>query len=166
MNTRPIRIAVFALSLSLVIALTGCSGSIHAGRLSADETAVLGSVQALFDAIEAKDGDAARAMSYDEATLTALRLGGEGWTRRVSLMDQFAAGIAGAAPALREVMNHPHVFVDGPLAVVWTPYEFFIDGEKSHEGVDALIMIREDGVWRLNSIAYTARPPSEDSGNE
>jgi ketosteroid isomerase-like protein len=161
MNIRKTRVASLVCSLFLVVALTGCSGSIRVGRLSADETAVLGSVQALFDAIEAKDADAARALTYEDTTFTSLSLGGEGWARRVSSMDQFAAGIAEAAPALREVMNHPRVFVDGPLAVVWTPYEFFIDGEKSHDGIDAFVLIREDGMWRVDSLAYTVRPPSE-----
>lgn len=144
----------------LSVMLSSCaSAPRHSGAMSADESAALAAVRALFDAIESKDTDAIASLVEDAATVTALRETPTGWTRATSTREQFAAGIARSRSALRETMATPRVFVDGPLAVVWTPYDFFIDGARSHGGIDAIILIRDDsGAWRLHSIAYTSRP--------
>ncbi len=149
--------AVAAVAASLSI---GCATTPrHSGALTADESAALAAVQSLFDAIETKDSAAIAALVEDAATVTALRDTPAGWTRTTSTREQFAAGITRSRSALRETMTSPRVFVDGPLAVVWTPYDFFIDGAASHSGIDAIILIRDDaGAWRLHSIAYTSKP--------
>jgi hypothetical protein len=39
--------------------------------------------------------------------------------------------------------------------VVWTPYDFHIDGEFSHCGIDAFNMVRTDEGWKIASIVWT-----------
>ncbi len=153
--------AVAAVTASLSI---GCATAPrHSVALTADESSALAAVQALFDAIESKDSAAIAALVEDAATVTALRDTPDGWTRSTSTREQFAAGVARSRSALRETMTSPRVFADGPLAVVWTPYDFFIDGAHSHTGIDAVILIRDNtGAWRLHSIAYTSRPPAQE----
>jgi len=41
------------------------------------------------------------------------------------------------------------------IAVVWTPYEFHVNGEFSHCGVDAFSLVRIDGQWKIAGIVYT-----------
>lgn len=154
----------------LACGLLGCAsqGPRAAGKSDAPDSnsdarrAVLTTVQALFDAIETKDDAAVGALLEDGATVTAIRETDQGRTRSTTTKEQFAAGIARSSAALRETMTSPRVFIDGPLAVVWTPYDFFIDGERSHGGIDAIILIRDSaGAWRMHSIAYTAKPPPQ-----
>src|SRR5690606_31137795 len=47
--------------------------------------------------------------------------------------------------------------VDGNMANVWTPYEFYVNGKKSHGGVNSFQVIREDGLWKIIHIADTRR---------
>lgn len=47
--------------------------------------------------------------------------------------------------------------IDGPMAMAWLPYEFYFEGEYSHEGVDLLVLIKENNQWKIASIMDTRR---------
>ena len=58
----------------------------------------------------------------------------------------------------RERYWDPVVHVRGGIAVVWTPYEFWIDGKTSHCGIDVFDMVKEQGVWRIANMMWTVEP--------
>lgn len=60
--------------------------------------------------------------------------------------------------AYRERYWDPVVHVRGGIAVVWTPYEFWIDGKTSHCGIDVFDMIKEKAVWRIANAMWTVEP--------
>jgi hypothetical protein len=60
--------------------------------------------------------------------------------------------------ALRERFWAPTVLVRGGIAVVWAPYEFWIDGKTSHCGVDAFNFIKVDDEWRIANAMWTVEP--------
>lgn len=41
------------------------------------------------------------------------------------------------------------VQVDGPLAHVWTPYEFWLDNKMHHGGANSLQLFKENGIWKI-----------------
>lgn len=47
------------------------------------------------------------------------------------------------------------VLVQGHIAVVWTPYDFHIDGEFSHCGVDSFQLIKQEGSWLISNASWT-----------
>ena len=49
--------------------------------------------------------------------------------------------------------------VTGDLATGWMPYDFYIDGEWSHCGVDLFTLVRVDGEWLISSLQYTVEQP-------
>jgi hypothetical protein len=53
----------------------------------------------------------------------------------------------------------PEVRVNGPLAMVWYPYDLYLDGKWSHCGVDAFTLIRHEGTWRIANMAWSAEQP-------
>lgn len=61
---------------------------------------------------------------------------------------------AGSQPAFLERMWDPTVLVDGDLAMVWTPYDFWIGDQFSHCGTDVFTIMRTAEGWRLAAIAY------------
>ena len=126
--------------------------------LSAQEDAEAGAVaavQALFDAMAARDGEAIRDLLTDGAIFTATAETADGVQVRESTGAEFAASIGQPGPALLERMWDPHVMIQGPLAVVWTPYDFHVDGEFSHCGIDAVSLAKTAAGWKISSIAYT-----------
>lgn len=56
---------------------------------------------------------------------------------------------------LRERYWSPTVLIRGPMALVWTPYEFRVDGEVSHCGFDAFSFSKIDGVWKVSNATWT-----------
>jgi hypothetical protein len=52
----------------------------------------------------------------------------------------------------------PLVHVRGGLAIVWTPYEFWRDGETSHCGIDVFEMVKEQGIWKIGNAMWTVEP--------
>ena len=49
------------------------------------------------------------------------------------------------------------VKVDGPLAIVWTPYKFFFNGQFSHCGVNSFQLVRFNGRWKIQYLIDTRR---------
>lgn len=47
------------------------------------------------------------------------------------------------------------VRVDGNLATVWAPYQFYYKGTLHHCGVDSFQLIRSGGVWKIQYIIDT-----------
>lgn len=47
--------------------------------------------------------------------------------------------------------------IDGPLAVVWTPYNFYHNGKFSHCGVNSFQLVRFDGIWKIQYLIDTRR---------
>ena len=49
------------------------------------------------------------------------------------------------------------VKVDGPLAMAWTPYNFYYKGQFSHCGVNSFQLVRFNGVWKIQYLVDTRR---------
>lgn len=49
------------------------------------------------------------------------------------------------------------VLIDGPLALVWTPYKFYFNGQFSHCGVNSFHLVRFKDGWRIQYLIDTRR---------
>jgi hypothetical protein len=47
--------------------------------------------------------------------------------------------------------------IDGPLAIAWTPYNFYHNGKFSHCGVNSFHLVRFNGVWKIQYLIDTRR---------
>ena len=74
------------------------------------------------------------------------------WTR---LNSDDVAGLSKGKGVLLERIWDPEVKIRGPIANVWTPYDFWIDGKFSHCGIDSFDLIKVDGQWKISGIMYT-----------
>ena len=63
------------------------------------------------------------------------------------------------APKTVEKYWDPVVFIRGPLAMVWNPFEFWVDDKTSHCGVNMMQMVKTDGTWKLANTMWTHEPP-------
>jgi hypothetical protein len=53
----------------------------------------------------------------------------------------------------------PAVHISGPLAVVWTPYDFYDDGKWSHCGVDTFTLVKVAEHWRIATLSFSMEQP-------
>jgi hypothetical protein len=49
------------------------------------------------------------------------------------------------------------IHIDGALASVWTPYQFYYKGSFSHCGVNSFQLVRINNEWRIQFIIDTRR---------
>ena len=61
------------------------------------------------------------------------------------------------AGASDERITFETVKVDGPLAIAWTPYNFYFNGQFSHCGVNSFQLVRLNGEWKIQYIIDTRR---------
>ena len=140
--------------LFLLIA-TAAAGTLHArttedsvktaimdlftGMINSDSLAIVNSFTsgAILQSIKDKDGK----VTVNDEKITA-----------------FAHVIAGLSKGdADERITFDVVKVDGPLAIVWTPYQFYYKGKFSHCGVDSYQLVRIDGVWKIQYLIDTRR---------
>lgn len=56
-----------------------------------------------------------------------------------------------------ERISFETVKIDGPLASVWTPYQFYYKGKFSHCGVNSFQLVRFNGQWKIQYLIDTRR---------
>jgi len=152
------------LSVLFVMGFMGCqpqatpeapSDTTPAGAaLSPEADAAAQVAVAALAALSDADEAALRELMHPAATLTSLSDDPDVDPRTTDL-EQFIGGVTNSETDLLERMWDPTVLVDGRLATVWTPYDFYRDGEFSHCGTDVFHMIHDGARWRVLSIAYT-----------
>lgn len=56
-----------------------------------------------------------------------------------------------------ERISFETIKVDGPLAMAWTPYNFYYKGQFSHCGVNSFQLVRYNGQWKIQYLIDTRR---------
>ena len=59
--------------------------------------------------------------------------------------------------AADEQIQFETIKIDGPLAIVWTPYKFYYKGNFSHCGIDSYQLVRINGIWKIQYLIDTRR---------
>ena len=119
---------------------------------------VIATVNEFFRAMTARDSAAARRVMTSDGIFYAVRARGDSTIVNRSTNDSFATTIATTRDTYLERMWEPTVMVHGPIAVVWTPYDFHRSGQFSHCGIDAFSLVRAGTGWKIATITYTVEP--------
>ncbi len=61
-----------------------------------------------------------------------------------------------------ERIEFESIRIDGPLAMVWAPYQFYYKGKFHHCGVNSFQLVRLDNNWKIQYLIDTRR---KDCGN-
>jgi len=56
-----------------------------------------------------------------------------------------------------EKIKFEAIHVDGNLASVFTPYEFYYKGKFSHCGANSFQLVKQNNVWKIQYLIYTRR---------
>jgi hypothetical protein len=143
------------LALVLVVATSAVVQNPPPPDVGVEREAVLKTVQAFFDTMAAKDVEGARKILILEGRFNALRMQDGKWSIRTFSTDEYLKTLGNGKQAMRERMWNPEVRIRGPIATVWTPYDFWIDGKFSHCGIDAFDLVKTDEGWKLTGGNYT-----------
>ena len=100
-------------------------------------------------------------LMLEGAVITAVGISprsGEAFVRTRTRADERADSIPGDVV---ERGFDPEIMVSGAVAVVWLPYDFYVEGAWSHCGVDVFTLVRVETGWRVASLAYSVQQPPE-----
>ncbi|HXR84988.1 MAG TPA: nuclear transport factor 2 family protein [Hanamia sp.] len=138
----------------LLICLAFCNGM---KAQSADDS-VRSAVNQLFTAM--KNADSALLVSgfADSAILqTVIDKNGKVQIKTESIPD-FAREVAKMQKGiLDERIQFDVIRIDGALAIVWAPYQFYYKGKFSHCSADSFQLIRINGKWKIQYLIDTRR---------
>lgn len=56
-----------------------------------------------------------------------------------------------------ERIEFSSIQIDNNLAAVWTPYQFYFNGQFSHCGVNSFTLVRSSSQWKIHYIVDTRR---------
>ena len=118
----------------------------------AERSAVLAAVDSLFSSMTRLDTIASRAILVPGAVFYHIVPGRE---VRTTVDTAYLRSLATMTLKLQERIWSPRVEVHGPIAEVWTRYDFHVDGKFSHCGIDDFSLVKSDGRWRIASATYT-----------
>lgn len=62
-----------------------------------------------------------------------------------------------ASMKFQEKILSYNIQIDGCMANVWTPYEFYINDKLSHTGVNAFTLFKEKDSWKIIYLIDTRR---------
>lgn len=120
-----------------------------------DEVAVLATVEAFIRGLAARDAAAMEAQVTEPGLLAMVEERDGADHVELAPLSEAIASIASIPVPVAEPLHGEVVTVDGPVATVRADFDFFIDGKRSHCGVDIFTLMRIDGAWKIATITYS-----------
>jgi len=133
--------------------------SFYSLRAQTAEDSVKAAVNLLFESMKNGDANALRNCFSDSAILQTISTDKSGQKFiRSEQVSGFAESVSklpkGAAD---ERIIFETIRIDGPLAIVWTPYMFYFNGQFSHCGVNSFHLVKLNGSWKIHFLIDTRR---------
>lgn len=141
-------------SVFLTAVLITCTASAQSA-----EDSVKSVVNTLFSGMRNADAPLLRSAFADSAILQTISRSRAGKTTvRTEALDEFVNFVKGLKKdSADERISFETIRIDGPLAMVWTPYNFYYNGTFSHCGVNSFHLVRIDGQWKIQYLIDTRR---------
>lgn len=128
-------------------------------RAQTTEDSVKTVVNNLFAAMIKSDTALLRTCFADSMVLQTIVRGKSGGAEvKSETAEGFVKSIGSLKPgSADERITFGNVLIDGPLALVWTPYKFYFNGQFSHCGVNSFHLVRFKDGWRIQYLIDTRR---------
>lgn len=124
-----------------------------------EEEKVVTRIQSLFTAMYNGDSTSARACFTENAIMQTIGIDKYGKSIvQMGSLDAFSSFVGKQKKGnADERIKIDGIKIDGDMATVWTPYEFYYQQKFSHCGVNSFMLFRKDGEWKINYIIDTRR---------
>lgn len=117
------------------------------------------SIDIFFEGMHTADTIKIKSVCADTMILQSVAEGKTGTKLTSEKASEFYTSIAGIPKDMKieERLLDYKIQVDGAMAHVWTPYEFYINGKFSHKGVNSFQLFKDKGTWKIIYIVDTRR---------
>jgi hypothetical protein len=131
--------------------------SLPALSQSNDESAVRAVIDRLFTGMRKADSSMVQSVFLPTSTLTSVSTKKSVMIQETSIA-KFVTSIGRQKPGvLDERLASYDIKTEPLLATAWTPYVFYLNGKKSHCGVNTFTLVKMDDKWSILSIIDTRR---------
>jgi len=129
------------------------------GKAQTTEDSVKAVINKLFEGMKNSDGSLIKDAFADSAILQTIGRSKEGNNViRTDEVKGFVESIGKIAKGdADERIQFETIKIDGPLAIVWTPYKFYFKGQFSHCGVNSFQLVRLNAGWKIQYLIDTRR---------
>jgi len=142
----------------LVLALILCGPFCPATAIAdeaQDRAEIVDMVQGFFDAMTDRNVEGMRSMLTPEGVFYGYRESPEGLQIMRPTHQQYLEGLAEGDRRVIERFWDPQVLLHNRMAVVWTPYDLYVDGNFSHCGIDSFSFLKTDAGWKIAGIVFS-----------
>ena len=124
-----------------------------------DEAEVKSAINRLFEAMLKSDSAGVVDAFWPGATLQSVSRSKEGKVVVQTVpITAFGGSVGRSKPGdLEERITFDAIHIDGDLASVWTPFEFFLRNKFSHKGTNSFQVVRKEGLWKIQYIIDTRK---------
>ena len=143
----------------ILILLTAAIFISTIAKAQSAEDSVKAVVNQLFVAMKGANAGMLKDAFADSAVLQTIRRKQDGtFFVQDEKVDDFVKSVSTAKKdSLDERITYETIKIDGPLAIVWTPYKFYYAGNFSHCGVNSFQLVRINGRWKIQYLIDTRR---------
>ena len=143
----------FAILFTLALALAGVA------RAQTAEDSVKATVNRLFEGMKNADTVALKSAFTDDPILhtVATNKKKKVYVRVEKYPDFVKITGQGKAGEADERIQFETIRIDGPMAMVWAPYEFYYKGKFHHCGVNSFQLVKLEDGWKINYLIDTRR---------
>ncbi|MFY7742699.1 MAG: nuclear transport factor 2 family protein [Flavobacterium sp.] len=112
-----------------------------------------------FNAFHQRDSVALKKVCSENLVLHSISESEKGPKFSIQKASDFFKSIAAIPLSMKfeEKILSFKVQVDGSMAHVWTPYEFYVNDKLSHSGVNSFQLFKENDGWKVVYILDTRR---------
>jgi len=131
------------------------------GVVFSQENSPKATIEAFFTAFHQKDSLTLRTFCHKDISLQTVANTKNGTQLKSDKLEDFLKSIASIPNNMKiyEKLLEYKVTIDGDLAHVWTPYEFYVNDTLSHIGANSFTMIKENDKWLIVHLIDTRRKP-------
>lgn len=142
----------FLILLTTIIIVTG-------SKAQTAEDSVKKTINTLFAGMKNADAALLKSAFNDSAILQTITRNKEG---KIAVLNEKLEDFVNFVAKLKkdsadERITFETIKIDGPLAFVWTPYNFYFNGQFSHCGVNSFQLVRFNDIWKIQYLIDTRR---------
>jgi hypothetical protein len=145
---------ILAASLFLITSLTSNAQQSHP-----EYPAVKQVIDYFFESINTGNGELLAGLELEGAQILNIR---EDTAGEYEFLQRswFESDNFNADSRLTERYWDEELLISNAFAVFWAPYDFHVDGEFSHCGIDVLNLIKIDDEWKISHAMWTIQRPN------
>lgn len=124
-----------------------------------DNEAIKKTINLFFDGMKNNDTSLIRNSLDSSCFLYSIMQNKNGNTilKQEAIVDFLQQIISLKGMKLDERLSSFDIKIDGPMAIGWTPYNFFFNDQFSHCGVNVFTLIKRGEIWKIMGITDTRR---------